>query len=201
MVDVRSIVPAVMFARKLEVSSQYLTVIPHRAAAEPRLKRSDHDPMHPPNDARHRALRCCRGRVCATSVRCEPGVTAARPRIIVCDLKNAGIGEYFERSFSVDAVRKFKPAAEVYHLVGDGAPGRAVSAEARRRARMGRTRRHARRLCSGLRCTAGEGAVSARRYARHCRTRHAQPGGPDRQARHIPNSDSRSQFLGRVHVG
>ena len=32
-------------------------------------------------------------------------------------LKNAGIGEYFERSFSVDAVRKFKPAAEVYRLV------------------------------------------------------------------------------------
>ena len=32
-------------------------------------------------------------------------------------LKNAGISEYFERSFSVDAVRKFKPAAEVYRLV------------------------------------------------------------------------------------
>lgn len=31
-------------------------------------------------------------------------------------LKNVGIGAYFERSFSVDAVRKFKPAADVYPL-------------------------------------------------------------------------------------
>ena len=32
-------------------------------------------------------------------------------------VKSVGIGGYFERSFSVDAVRKFKPAAEVYRLV------------------------------------------------------------------------------------
>jgi 2-haloacid dehalogenase len=44
-------------------------------------------------------------------------VTHSAPTAVEQQLKNAGIGEYFERSFSVDAVRKFKPAAEVYHLV------------------------------------------------------------------------------------
>jgi hypothetical protein len=38
--------------------------------------------------------------------------------------------------------------------------------------------------CRGLRQAPGESAVSAGRYARHCRTRPAQRGGPDRQARH-----------------
>lgn len=32
-------------------------------------------------------------------------------------LENAGINGYFERSFSVEAVRKFKPAVETYRLV------------------------------------------------------------------------------------
>jgi 2-haloacid dehalogenase len=32
-------------------------------------------------------------------------------------LDGAGLGEFFERSFSVEAVRKFKPAPETYRLV------------------------------------------------------------------------------------
>ena len=44
-------------------------------------------------------------------------LTNSAPAAVEQQLKNAGIGEYFERSFSVDAVRKFKPAAEVYRLV------------------------------------------------------------------------------------
>jgi 2-haloacid dehalogenase len=34
-------------------------------------------------------------------------------------LTNAGLTAFFERSFSVDAVRRFKPAAEAYQLVAD----------------------------------------------------------------------------------
>jgi 2-haloacid dehalogenase len=44
-------------------------------------------------------------------------LTNSAPAAVEQQLKNAGIGEFFERSFSVDAVRKFKPAAEVYRLV------------------------------------------------------------------------------------
>lgn len=44
-------------------------------------------------------------------------LTNSAPTAVEQQLKNAGIGEYFERSFSVDAVRRFKPAAEVYRLV------------------------------------------------------------------------------------
>jgi len=44
-------------------------------------------------------------------------LTNSAPAAVEEQLKNAGIGDYFERSFSVDAVRKFKPAAAVYHLV------------------------------------------------------------------------------------
>jgi 2-haloacid dehalogenase len=32
-------------------------------------------------------------------------------------LKNAGLEEYFERKFSVDSVRKYKPAPETYQMV------------------------------------------------------------------------------------
>jgi 2-haloacid dehalogenase len=35
-------------------------------------------------------------------------------------LDNAGLGHHFERQFSVDAVRRFKPAPEVYALVAEG---------------------------------------------------------------------------------
>jgi 2-haloacid dehalogenase len=44
-------------------------------------------------------------------------LTNSAPAAVEQQLKNAGIGEYFQRSFSVDAIRKFKPAAEVYRLV------------------------------------------------------------------------------------
>lgn len=44
-------------------------------------------------------------------------LTNSAPAAVEQQMKNAGLSEYFERSFSVDAVRKFKPAAEVYRLV------------------------------------------------------------------------------------
>jgi len=34
-------------------------------------------------------------------------------------LKHAGIDGWFERSFSIDCVRRFKPAPQVYHMVAD----------------------------------------------------------------------------------
>ena len=34
-------------------------------------------------------------------------------------LQNAGLGGWFEKSFSVDQVRRFKPAPKVYHMVAD----------------------------------------------------------------------------------
>jgi 2-haloacid dehalogenase len=34
-------------------------------------------------------------------------------------LKTAGIEQFFERSFSIDSVRRFKPAAQCYHLVAE----------------------------------------------------------------------------------
>ena len=44
-------------------------------------------------------------------------LTNSAPAAVEQQLKNAGIAAYFERVFSVDAVRRFKPAAEVYRLV------------------------------------------------------------------------------------
>lgn len=44
-------------------------------------------------------------------------LTNSAPAAVEQQLKNAGIGQYFERSLSVDAVRKFKPDREVYRLV------------------------------------------------------------------------------------
>jgi 2-haloacid dehalogenase len=37
----------------------------------------------------------------------------------ISPLKHAGIDGWFERSFSVDRVRRFKPAPQVYHMVAD----------------------------------------------------------------------------------
>jgi 2-haloacid dehalogenase len=34
-------------------------------------------------------------------------------------LQNAGIAGWFEKSFSVDSVRRFKPAAQGYHMVAE----------------------------------------------------------------------------------
>lgn len=46
-------------------------------------------------------------------------LTNSAPAAVDQQLKSAGLSNYFERSFSVDAVRKFKPAAEVYRLVAN----------------------------------------------------------------------------------
>jgi len=44
-------------------------------------------------------------------------LTNSTPAAVEQQLKNAGINDYFERKFSVDTVRRFKPAPEVYHFV------------------------------------------------------------------------------------
>jgi 2-haloacid dehalogenase len=46
-------------------------------------------------------------------------LTNSAPTAVQQQLQNAGLSSFFERSFSVDAVRKFKPAAEAYHSVAD----------------------------------------------------------------------------------
>ena len=43
-------------------------------------------------------------------------LTNSPPQVVEAQLKNSGLHEYFERSFSVDAVRRFKPDAEVYRM-------------------------------------------------------------------------------------
>lgn len=45
--------------------------------------------------------------------------TNSPPNQKASPLKNAGLSEWFERSFSVDGVRRFKPAAQGYHLVAE----------------------------------------------------------------------------------
>jgi 2-haloacid dehalogenase len=44
-------------------------------------------------------------------------LTNSAPAAVERQLKNARLAGYFERQLSVDAVRRFKPAAEVYRLV------------------------------------------------------------------------------------
>jgi 2-haloacid dehalogenase len=44
-------------------------------------------------------------------------LTNSAPTSVAQHLKNAGLIDFFERSFSVDAVRKYKPAAETYQFV------------------------------------------------------------------------------------
>ena len=43
-------------------------------------------------------------------------LTNSPPQVVEAQLKNSGLFEYFERSFSVDTVRRFKPDAEVYKM-------------------------------------------------------------------------------------
>jgi len=38
------------------------------------------------------------------------------PQVVEAQLQNANLTDYFEKSFSVDAVKLFKPAAEVYQM-------------------------------------------------------------------------------------
>jgi len=44
-------------------------------------------------------------------------LTNSAPGSVTQQLKNAGLTDFFERSFSVDAVKKYKPAAETYQYV------------------------------------------------------------------------------------
>lgn len=44
-------------------------------------------------------------------------LTNSNQKAMEAQLKNAGIDKYFERNFSVDSVRKYKPAAETYEMV------------------------------------------------------------------------------------
>jgi 2-haloacid dehalogenase len=46
-------------------------------------------------------------------------LTNSAPAAVQQQLANAGLAPLFERTFSVDAVRRFKPAPEVYHSVAD----------------------------------------------------------------------------------
>lgn len=43
-------------------------------------------------------------------------LTNSPPQVVEAQLKNSGLFEYFERSFSVDAIKRFKPDAEVYKV-------------------------------------------------------------------------------------
>jgi 2-haloacid dehalogenase len=45
--------------------------------------------------------------------------TNSPPDPTTSPLKHAGIDEWFERSFSIDSVRRFKPAAQGYHMVAE----------------------------------------------------------------------------------
>jgi 2-haloacid dehalogenase len=46
-------------------------------------------------------------------------LTNSAPAAVQQQLTNSGLSQYFERSFSVDAVRRFKPAREVYESVAN----------------------------------------------------------------------------------
>jgi 2-haloacid dehalogenase len=46
-------------------------------------------------------------------------LTNSAPTAVQQQLQNAALSSFFERSFSVDAVRRFKPAAEAYRSVAD----------------------------------------------------------------------------------
>jgi len=43
-------------------------------------------------------------------------LTNSPPRVVEAQLQNAGLTDFFEKSFSVDAVQKFKPDADVYKM-------------------------------------------------------------------------------------
>lgn len=46
-------------------------------------------------------------------------LTNNAPTVVQQQLQHAGLSSFFERSFSVDTVRRFKPAAEAYRSVAD----------------------------------------------------------------------------------
>ena len=64
----------------------------------------------------HPDVRAGLSRLRQTGFRMVTLTNSASP-VVEQQLKNAGLSEFFERSFSVDAVRRFKPAPEPYRLV------------------------------------------------------------------------------------
>ena len=44
-------------------------------------------------------------------------LTNSPPHVVEAQLQNAGLTDFFEKSFSVDAIQKFKPDADVYKMV------------------------------------------------------------------------------------
>lgn len=46
-------------------------------------------------------------------------LTNSPPQVVEAQLRNAGLAAFFEQSLSVDAVRVFKPAAEVYRMAAE----------------------------------------------------------------------------------
>lgn len=46
-------------------------------------------------------------------------LTNSPPQVVAAQLQNAGLTEYFEKSFSVDSVKKFKPDAAVYQMTAN----------------------------------------------------------------------------------
>jgi 2-haloacid dehalogenase len=46
-------------------------------------------------------------------------LTNSPPQVVEAQLQNAGLTSYFEKSFSVDSIKKFKPDAEVYKMAAD----------------------------------------------------------------------------------
>ncbi|MCA1560771.1 MAG: haloacid dehalogenase type II [Acidobacteria bacterium] len=82
----------------------------------------------------HSDVRDGLGRLRKAGFRMATLTNSASP-VVEQQLKNAGITEFFERSFSVDAVRRFKPAREPYDFVAkelnaDAASLRMVAAHA-----------------------------------------------------------------------
>ena len=59
-------------------------------------------------------------RDCATTGFRMVTLTNSAPAAVEQQLKNAGLTDLFERSFSVDAVKRFKPAPEPYRQVAQG---------------------------------------------------------------------------------
>ena len=43
-------------------------------------------------------------------------LTNSPPKVVEAQLQNAGLTDFFEKSFSVDTIQKFKPEAEVYKM-------------------------------------------------------------------------------------
>lgn len=43
-------------------------------------------------------------------------LTNSPPKVVEAQLQNAGLTDFFEKSFSVDAIKKFKPDADVYKM-------------------------------------------------------------------------------------